>query len=330
MPIGPDLRDRLTALRRDARGGWADSTRGGAPHKPILLLAVMDLIEAGIIRENAVPYDERLLSVFDQYWTACCGDRPTNPLQPFWYLKGDGVWSHVPRPGHKRVLEALLPGKVPALRSYRESAAGARLDPELFQAMQSESGRHELRQLLLGRYFGEALQDALARRHGLVVESVQCESALRRRLEHDLADLFAGDGALGREFTDEGRSMAFRAVVVEAYVHTCAVCGARVRTPAGRSAVQAAHIVPFSVCRNNDPRNGIALCPLHHWAFDQGMLAVTDRYEVKVHAYAEEMPADEGFLALKGRGLRLPEDRRIHPAPVTIEWHQKHVFLGVG
>lgn len=327
MPLDDDLRDRLRKLRRDTRGDWSEDTRRGAPHKPILILAVMDLVEAGLIRENRIPYDERLLSVFDQYWSACRGDRPTNPLQPFWYLKGDGFWSHVPRPGRKQVLDALTAsGRVPPLRHFQEIVAGARLDPVLFDAIKSEPGRTEIRRLLLERYFGDALRDSIAARHGLVVESVHCESALRRRLEQELADLFAGDGALGQEFTEEGRSLAFRSVVVEAYVHTCAVCGTRIRTPGGRSAVQAAHIVPFSVCRNNDPRNGLALCPLHHWAFDQGMLAVTNAYEVKVHSYAEELPADDGFLSLKGRTLRLPKDIRIHPAQVAIEWHRRHVF----
>lgn len=38
------------------------------------------------------------------------------------------------------------------------------------------------------------------------------------------------------------------------------------------------------------------------------------------------MPLDDGFLSLKGRTLRLPEDARIHPAPVAIEWHRRKVF----
>ncbi|MCC6739335.1 MAG: HNH endonuclease [Planctomycetia bacterium] len=331
MPLPAPLLDSLHKLKRDTRGGWGDDTRGGAPHKPILLLAVMDLVEAGLLRENLVAYDERFLEVFDQYWTACRGDRPTNPLQPFWYLKGDGVWSHVPRPGQKLVLDALAAaGRVPPLRRFRDIVAGGRLSPALWDAMRTQEGRDELRRALLARYFGDELRGRLAARHGLVVESVKCESALRRRLEQELADLFAGDGALGEQFTEEGRSLAFRSVVVAAYEHTCAVCRARLRTPTGRSAVQAAHIVPFSVCRNNDPRNGLALCPLHHWAFDQGMLAVTDEYAVKVHPYAEELPADEGFRALKGRALRLPGDARMHPARVAIEWHRMRVFGQVG
>ena len=96
MMIDDDIRSKLRRLRRDRNGDWSNETGGKAPHKPLMLLAVMDLIEAGTITKNVIPYDDRLLVAFDLYWRRCCGDRPTNPLQPFWYLKGDGVWSLVP------------------------------------------------------------------------------------------------------------------------------------------------------------------------------------------------------------------------------------------
>lgn len=320
-----DLRHRLLNLRRAVNADWTEETRGGAPHKPILLLAVMDLVESGLIVENLVPYDDRLLSVFDDYWAACRGERLTNPLQPFWHLKNDGVWSLVPRGGQAQAeLDAM--GGMPSLRRFREVVAGGRLAADLWTAASSKEGRQEVRQLLLGCYFGEALRNDLAVRHGLVVEAVVYESVLRKRLEQDLRDLFAGDGALGHGYTDEGRTMAFRSVIVAAYEHSCAVCEARIRTPSGRSVVHAAHIVPFHVCHNNDPRNGLALCPLHHWAFDEGMLTIGSSFEVRIHASADEFPADEGFRALHGRSLRLPQDRKMHPASVAIEWHRKNVF----
>ena len=44
--------------------------------------------------------DDRLLGAFDGYWRECVGDRPTNPLQPFWYLQNDGgLWQLAPRTG---------------------------------------------------------------------------------------------------------------------------------------------------------------------------------------------------------------------------------------
>ncbi|MCS6861818.1 MAG: DNA methyltransferase [Abditibacteriales bacterium] len=38
--------------------------------------------------------------------------------------------------------------------------------------------------------------------------------------------------------------------------------------------VQAAHIIPRGQRGPNHPRNGIALCRIHHWAFDHGVISV--------------------------------------------------------
>ena len=51
-------------------------------------------------------------------------------------------------------------------------------------------------------------------------------------------------------------------------------------TPDGHTAVAAAHIVPWSVSHNDDPRNGMALCHLCHWTFDKGLVGVSVKYRV--------------------------------------------------
>ena len=84
--------------------------------------------------------------------------------------------------------------------------------------------------------------------------------------------------------------------------------GARIRTPTGRSVVQAVHNVPSSVCHSNDPRNGLALCPLYPWAFDEGMLTIGERSTVQVHAYAVELPADQALRGLDDEPVRLPAE----------------------
>jgi len=42
--------------------------RGIAPHKPLMLLTVIDLIESGDIPDGWVKYDVRLVSRFRDYW----------------------------------------------------------------------------------------------------------------------------------------------------------------------------------------------------------------------------------------------------------------------
>ena len=69
---------------------------------------------------------------------------------------------------------------------------------------------------------------------------------------------------------------------VAAYNYTCALTRYRLTTIAGGSIVDAAHIHQFSDSRNNDPRNGLALCKNAHWLFDNGLWTLTDDYKVIV------------------------------------------------
>ncbi|TVR16407.1 MAG: hypothetical protein EA401_01385 [Planctomycetota bacterium] len=332
MSLAPDLIHQLRSLRRDGNGNWGPNTLGKAPHKPIMLLAVLDLYAAGHLHENLIPYDEALLEAFDCYWQLCCPGRPTNPLQPYWYLKGEGFWQHQARPGYRQALATLISAKakVPTRSLIASQVAGAVLSQAFYAAAMNPIGREALRQLLISTYFGGELRQALAQQHQVVVDAFACATALQRQAEHDLQDLFCGNQALDSAYTEESRNLAFRRVVVGAYAHHCAFCGARIRTPSGRSAVQAAHIVPFHLCRNNDPRNGLALCPLHHWAFDQGMLSVSDSHRISVHAYARELPADPGFVALHRQAMRLPDDPRYLPATQALAWHRKEIFAKAG
>ena len=44
------------------------AARGIAPHKPLMLLTVIDLIESGDITDGWVKFDIRLVSCFRDYW----------------------------------------------------------------------------------------------------------------------------------------------------------------------------------------------------------------------------------------------------------------------
>ncbi|TVR39273.1 MAG: hypothetical protein EA402_14860 [Planctomycetota bacterium] len=332
MPLPPDLKHQLRTIRRDGNGGWGPETQGKAPHKPIMLLAVLDLYEAGHLQQNLIPYDEVLLEAFDHYWQRCSPGRPTNPLQPFWYLKASPFWRHQAKPGFQQALQALVTAKakVPTRTVIAAQVAGAVLDETLYAAAMDPVGREELRQAIIAAHFGAELREALAHQHRVVVDSFACAQALRQQAAQELHDLFHGTGALDSAFMAESRNLAFRRVVVDAYAHHCAVCGATIRTPSGRSAAEAAHIVPFSRCHNNDPRNGLALCPLHHWAFDQGMLCIDDDHRITIHPYARAFPADQGFIALHRQAMRLPNDPRYLPAAQALAWHRKEIFAKAG
>ncbi|RKZ30599.1 hypothetical protein DRQ36_05010 [bacterium] len=133
------------------------------------------------------------------------------------------------------------------------------------------------------------------------------------------------------------RTRAFRLAVTEAYSYRCAVCGLKISSPDSLSwEVEAAHIVPHSHMGRDDIWNGIALCHLHHWAFDVGWFTLRDDYTVEVSSNINSLPADFGkirdyelfrILANEKRRIFLPNRNEIYPHINSIIWHRQNVFV---
>jgi len=132
------------------------------------------------------------------------------------------------------------------------------------------------------------------------------------------------------------RIRGFRQAVIEAYSCRCAVCGLKINSPDSLSwEVEAAHIVPHHSMGRDDIWNGIALCHLHHWAFDVGWFTLRDNYVIEVSSKVNFLPPDYGRLgdyefvrALTHKAARilLPDKNEIHPHQNAIRWHRQNVF----
>ena len=118
------------------------------------------------------------------------------------------------------------------------------------------------------------------------------------------------------------RSTTFAREVKQQYDHTCAVCGQSRRTPEGNPEVEAAHIYPKSEGGDDDVRNGIALCKLHHWAFDSGWFSLTDDRTVIVNEWSECEPPEE-VASLAGNKLLEPKNLDKVPDQKVIEGHRE-------
>lgn len=120
-------------------------------------------------------------------------------------------------------------------------------------------------------------------------------------------------------------SVRFRREVREAYNWKCLICAARLP---GTSinlipGIDAAHILPWAEYELDEVYNGIALCKLHHWAFDERLLQINFRqgeYYVDLSPEAENVlfPPDFSIDILRvsvGRISRdlLPKDRSLWP-----------------
>ena len=132
------------------------------------------------------------------------------------------------------------------------------------------------------------------------------------------------------------RGRGFRQAVVEAYKCKCAICGLKMQSPDLLSwEVEAAHIVPNRSFGRDDVCNGIALCHLHHWAFDVGWFTLSDEYAIDVSSKIHCLPPDFGkvddyeffrVLAEKKLKINLPGRDSIYPHQNAIRWHRQNIF----
>lgn len=126
--------------------------------------------------------------------------------------------------------------------------------------------------------------------------------------------------------TQPVRDNEFTKKVRDAYDRTCAVCGTRRETKDGQPEVEAHHIRPVSDDGPDSVQNGIALCRLHHWAFEKGWIVVSDDYEILVRDW-EDVPGYEEFSRYEGESLHLPDDSQQCPGSKYISHHrQSHGF----
>ena len=108
-------------------------------------------------------------------------------------------------------------------------------------------------------------------------------------------------------------SRNFSSDVRKAWRYTCAFCGLKLPGRKGSidSGVDAAHILPWAEYDLDNIRNGISLCKIHHWAFDQAVLIL--RCEGQQY-FVEPSPRMEAFEDSTQNRLRavvgpIPEER---------------------
>jgi len=102
--------------------------------------------------------------------------------------------------------------------------------------------------------------------------------------------------------------------VIVAYARACAIC--RLKHP---ELLDAAHIVPDSKATGSaDVTNGLALCKLHHAAFDRDLVGITADYVVRVNRElmreVDGPMLKHGIQDMDGTSLYLPKQRNQQPS----------------
>lgn len=312
---------KFSKLNTDAgRQRWSAATCHRAPHKPFLLLSIMDLIAQGQITENFIEPSFELVDTWNGYWQAVMPHGKSSSMAyPFFFMKSDGFWHLLEKPGLN------LPNhfRTPSVVWLRQKFHGARLDKELFALLLETQSREVLRTEVIQTYFA---QDVQPRIFDLGLVNYESE-----RYKNEILQLRQIPGNYGKQDVplqkEKVRDAGFRKAIVNLYGHRCALCGIRMRTPEGHTVVEAAHIVPWSESHDDLPTNGLCLCRLCHWSFDEGLMSVGNQYEVLV---SDRMRIDSNMpghiLTLVDRPIFKPEIEHFWPGQDNLSRHRTTVF----
>ena len=316
-----DYAARFARLRTNRnRKVWSEVTAYQAPHKPLLLLCVLDLLDSGGISSNLVEITEDLAELFGRYWERVLPfGHPGNLALPFFHLRGDGFWHLIPR--HEG---ARLGSQIAYVSRLREEILGACLDEELFDLVRSGENRDRLRSVLIETYFSPETRRPIIEQSAINRGAFFYSEELLKHPENPrVEETLPVEEAYRPAVRDQG----FRRAVVTAYLHRCALCGLRVRTLDGRTAVAAAHIVPWRETKDDRPANGMALCRMCHWVFDEGLMSVSSEYEISTSPQLIAIDNLPGYLTnLEGRGIVGPSQRTFWPDAESLRWHHENVF----
>lgn len=308
----------LRALSKLRRAG---TKYGIAPHKPILLLTLLDLMDSGIVTENRFYVNSDLVGAFHENWALLVNTGHQEDFtQPFYYLQNDKIdrskfWHLLPKPGYS------IQAHIKNIFILSEVLDYASFSGELFLLLVYSKNREIIREFLLETYFPGL-------RAGYFESKNSGESYLKSLDSYVLNEVpVIQKLKVAEEEIVYVRNGVFKKWVPKVYQHTCAISKMKLVSTFGYSLIDACHIRPFADNQDDRVSNGIALCPNLHRAFDRGLISIDSDYKVIVSdQIVENKSHPYGLEKLKGTQILLPSEKHLWPDQSNLEWHRKNRF----
>lgn len=284
------LLDKIDHLRMGKRNGQY------APHKPLLILHALGELSRG---HEALAYraiDAPLTRLLEDFGPQRARHHPE---YPFWRLQNDGLWV-VTADEPVQARQSNNDAKKSEL--MQKNALGT-FPPDELHVLKSDPGNI-----------------------GIVAKMV-LEANFPETLHRDILDTVG----LDLDITDgkPRRSPDFRRKVLRAYEARCCVCGYDIRLGNRLAGLEAAHIMWHTVGGPDEESNGLALCVLHHKAFDLGAFTVdTDGQTIVCSQELSGTTKTEWLIGFHGSRIREPQSERYFPKEKYLRWHRRTIFRG--
>ena len=266
-----------------------------APHKPLLLLYVLAQYKQG--HDRLFDYEKEIEKPLHDLLARFGPQRKHYyPNMPFWRLKNDGFWQLI---NFENCTNPILPSKEPTSKTLSSYQVLGGFDEQTYKLIKTNPTIiDQLAGQILSQHFTESVQENLINRFGFnLMES------------------------------NKYRDPKFRQIVLRAYNYQCAICGYDLRHDSVSIGLEAAHV---KWKQHGGPcivNNGLALCSLHHSAFDMGAIGLDCNLKIKVSSGVNgNHIVEKLFWDFDGKNILLPRMKNDYLHDRFIEWHVREVF----
>lgn len=267
-----------------------------APHKPLLILHTLGELSRG---REAVPFrdlDAPLTRLLEDFGPQRARHHPE---YPFWRLQNDGLWIVT---ADEPVLTRASNNDAKKSELINKNAIGGFVPKDLEVLKSSAENIRIVAVKVLNAHFPETL-------HREILATVWLN--------------------LDRAEGKQRRSRDFRRKVLRAYEGRCCVCGYDLRLGNRLAGVEAAHIMWHTVGGPDEETNGLALCVLHHKAFDLGAFTVEeDDLTVLCSQELSGNTKRDWLIGYHGSRISEPQSLSYFPEAKYLNWHRKTIFKG--
>lgn len=305
-------------------------TMGKAPHKPIMLLSVLQLIQKGDIQTNKIYITGELVIAFKRNWNRLVEtNHIPNFALPFFHLNSEPFWrlAFINGINSQEKIKS-----IDSFKSLKNNIAFAEIDRDLFNLLLNPVTRAVIENTLLDNYFsltkGNYKSDEVSGKYDIdrIIENQilnDTKEEYQSLMNDNLHKLSENEIEEDRFI----RGSIFKREIPRIYHNQCCISGMRIESSTSAQMIDACHIIPFSRSNDDTVTNGVSLSPNLHRAYDRGLITINENYVVRISPTIKEN--DSPFSISKFAGIRiiLPDDNKNYPSPENLIWHKKEVFV---
>lgn len=301
---------------------------GLAPHKPILLISVIELLQKGIITSNKIFISPELVLAFKNNWDKLVEtNHSPNFALPFFHLKNEPFWELATYSALDKILTKSK--SIKSFKALKENVAYAEINMELFMLLSNPENSNLFSELILNKYFPNTKNNFYLNSIDDAQLKIEMQFLNEPKEEYQQHIIELKQKLNEEEYEEEifVRGGLFKRTIPKIYNNSCCISGMQIESTANIQMIDACHIIPFSISNDDTIPNGLSLSPNLHRAFDRGLITINNNFIVRVSPIVKDNSSVYSISQFEGTKIQLPNDEKWYPSLESLRWHNKETFI---